>query len=223
MVRHLGLGPGRTVVDLGAGTGKMTRMLAPSAARVVAVEPVAAMRAELQRAVPGVEVHDATAQHLPFARESIDGIVCAQSFHWFATPEVLRELARVLRAGGGLALVWNERDPSAPLNRSFDELLSPYKPERPEHETGRWRSEFVPDGPFGPIKTVTFHHEQPMTPDLLVARASSTSFVGVLAEAERAGLLARVRALGEDIGKSFPMPYRTQVHLTSRPGDGGPP
>ena len=114
LVRELGIGPDRDVLDLAAGTGKLTRLLVPTGARLVAVEPVAAMADQLRTAVPGVEVHDGTAEAIPLPDGSVDAVVVGQAFHWFDAPVALAEIARVLRPGGGLGLIWNERDSSVP-------------------------------------------------------------------------------------------------------------
>ena len=114
LVEALAIGPASTVVDLGAGTGKLTRLLVPTGARVVAVEPLAGMRAELATAVRGVEVLDGTAEAMPLGDGRADAVVAAQAFHWFADHQSLSEIHRVLRPGGGLGLVWNVRDQSVP-------------------------------------------------------------------------------------------------------------
>ena len=106
LTAELELGPGRRVLDLGAGTGKMTALLAATGADVVAIEPVAAMRERLVARLPGVEALEGTAEAIPLPRGSVDAVVVAQSFHWFEAPVALAEIARVLRPHGGLALVW---------------------------------------------------------------------------------------------------------------------
>jgi SAM-dependent methyltransferase len=216
LVDQLGLGPGRTVVDVGAGTGKLTRLLVDSGATIIAVEPVAAMRTQLTKRLPGVTVADATAGNLPLESGSVDGIICAQAFHWFATASTLEEFARVLPPAGPLGLVWNLRDNSVPWIQAFTELLRPYEGDRPDHNRGEWRRVFEGDGPFEPLTTTSFRHEQPMTPDLLVGRAASMSFVGALDDDVRSVLLERVRRLGRAQGPSFTMGYRTDVHITRR-------
>ena len=121
------LGPGRTVLDLGAGTGKLTRLLVPTGARVIAVEPLAEMRAKLEEVVPGVVVLEGTAEDLPLGDGSIDVVTCAQAFHWFDLDLALPELHRVLAADGLLVLVWNTRDLDDPLQGAIEELLGPYR------------------------------------------------------------------------------------------------
>src|SRR3989442_11822704 len=105
MVERLRITPGSTVVDLGAGTGKFSRMLHAAGARVIALEPVAAMRAELATAVPGVEVLDGTAEAIPCADASADAVTAAQAFHRFAGQAALSGIPRVLRPAGGLGLI----------------------------------------------------------------------------------------------------------------------
>jgi SAM-dependent methyltransferase len=123
LAERLGLGPGRVVVDLAAGTGKLARQLVPSGARVVAVEPLAEMRSLIPA---GIEVLDGTAEAIPLPDASGDAVTVAQAFHWFDAQAALREIERVLRPGGLLALVSNRRDPSA-----FDEVLARHRTHPP--------------------------------------------------------------------------------------------
>ena len=96
----LGVRPGTPVIDLGAGTDKFTRLLVEAGATVTAVEPIAAMREQLCRELPDVKALAGNAQHIPLADASVGAVVCAQAFHWFATPEALAEIRRVLKSGG---------------------------------------------------------------------------------------------------------------------------
>jgi SAM-dependent methyltransferase len=123
LVERLDLGPGRVVVDLAAGTGKLARQLMPSGARVVAVEPLAEMRSFIPA---GIEVLDGTAEAIPLRDASADAVTVAQAFHWFDVEVALREIERVLRPGGLLALVSNRRDLSA-----FDEALARHRAHPP--------------------------------------------------------------------------------------------
>src|SRR5437763_3088354 len=122
---RLGLRPGRVVVDVAAGTGKLTRLLVPAGARVVAVEPQAEMLALLRGAVPEAKALEGTAEELPLPDEAADAVTVASAFHWFDRERALRELARVLRPAGALALVFNTRDPESELQRELTELLRP--------------------------------------------------------------------------------------------------
>ncbi len=110
LTQTLGLDSHKTVIDLGAGTGKFTGRLVATDAQVIAVEPVAQMLEKLSAAWPQVLAVSGTATDLPLPDASVDAVVCAQAFHWFATPEALSEIARVLKPGGKLGLIWNLRD-----------------------------------------------------------------------------------------------------------------
>src|SRR4051812_24312774 len=107
LLGDLALGPGKTVIDLGAGTGKFTRLLIETGAVVIAVEPSATMLERLARDLPGVAALRGTAQAIPLTEASIDAVVCAQAFHWFASAAALAEIRRVLKPGGMLGLIWN--------------------------------------------------------------------------------------------------------------------
>lgn len=218
IVGRAGMGPGRRVVDLAAGTGKLTRLLVPSGADVVAVEPVEAMRAELERAVPDVEIVDGTAEAIPLPDESVAAITVAQAFHWFDPELSLREMRRALEPGGCLVLTWNTRDRGHDWVREFGELLVDGDLERPYdsyYEVDY--AQIVADaGGYTPVERFEVEWEQPFDVDLLVARAASVSVVGALPDDERAAVLGRVRNLaathpdlaGRD---SFGFPYTTRV------------
>jgi SAM-dependent methyltransferase len=195
LTERLGLAAGTTVVDLAAGTGKLTRMLVPTGATVLAVEPVDAMRAQLERAVPGVQAVAAYAERMPFADASADAVTAAQAFHWFATGEALDEIARLLRPGGGLGLIWNMRDESNELQRRISELVEPLRGDEQTHVGEGWRSVLEGHSRFGPIEEARFHHEQVLDADGVAERVRSISFVAILPDAHREEVLTQVREL----------------------------
>jgi SAM-dependent methyltransferase len=215
LVERTGIGPGSLVADVGAGTGKLTRLLLASGARVVAVEPVAEMRA----LIDGAEAVDATAEELPFDDGSVDVVTVAQAFHWFDHDRALPELHRVIRPGGSLALVWNMRDLRDPLQREVEELLSGPRSEVPAQLHGRWREPLARTPLFGDPEVREFRYEQQFTADDLAARVASTSFVAAMPDDERDELLARVRALVDGVSEPFPFPYVTEVHVVPRTRD----
>lgn len=221
LVSHLGIGPGAAVVDLAAGTGKLTRLLVPCGADVLAVEPVAEMRAELERAVPRATVVDGTAEALPLDDASVDAVTVAQAFHWFDAPVALGECHRVLRLGGWLVLVWNVRDTSVPWVERFGELLVEAGGAKPYEEGTDWAAVVAAHGGFTVLEERRFANDQVVTPDDLVARAASTSFVSALPDDERAAALARVRSLTDthpDLAgrTTFTFPHHTVVHRARR-------
>ena len=210
---ELGLGPGRTVVDVGAGTGKLTRALAPSGAAVIAVEPVAAMRRVLERELPGVTAVDGTAESLPLHDGAADAIVAGQAFHWFDGPAALAEFHRVLRPGGRLGLIWNARDRRQPLQRAIDELTEPLRGSTPSLGSGKWHTAFAGSTLFEPSeRKIPF--ELALDPDRFVDRIASVSFVAALDEARRENLLERVRELAAEHPE--PWSYVAEMYVFER-------
>jgi SAM-dependent methyltransferase len=214
LVERTGIGPGSTVLDVGAGTGKLTRLLVPSGARVIAVEPVAEMRALIES-----EALDGTAEALPVGDASADLVTVAQAFHWFDFEPALAEIHRVLRPGGHLALVWNSRDLADPLQRSVEDLLAPLRAAVPAQQESRWRDALAGSPLFGNPDTREFDYAQQFTADDLCGRVASTSFVAAMPALEREALLARVRGLVHGRPEPFPFPYKTEVHIVPRTRD----
>ncbi|MEM5312784.1 methyltransferase domain-containing protein [Paraburkholderia sp. JHI869] len=191
----LGLGPGATVVDLGAGTGKFTRRLVETGSHVIAVEPVAAMRAKLAAALPEVDTRAGTAESLPLDDASVDAVVCAQAFHWFANAASLADILRVLKPGGRLGLIWNLRDASVEWVARLDAIVNRAEGDTPRYYTGQWRSVF-PFAGFGPLHEQRFVQGHTGSPeDVIVARVKSTSFIAALPPEEQARIEAELRAL----------------------------
>ncbi len=131
---------GCTVVDLGAGTGKLTRILVDCAAHIIAVEPLAAMRDQFRQILPDIEILDATADALPMDDKSVDMVICSQSFRWFATDSALAEIARVLIPDGELIIAFNRADETSPVQLKVRELLSAVDADTEERKPGaEWR------------------------------------------------------------------------------------
>jgi SAM-dependent methyltransferase len=213
LLMRTGVGEGDTIVDLGAGTGKLTRLLAPSGARVVAVEPIPEMRALI-----GIgEVMDGTAEAIPLDDGSAALVTFAQAFHWFDLDRALPEIHRVLRADGHLALVWNMRDLEDPVQRGVENLLAPLRARRvAAQREGRWRAPLAKSPLFGEPETAEFRFEQQFSVEDLVDRVRSTSFVAAMTDDERQPLLDDVRTLVAGRAEPFPYPYVTEVLLTPR-------
>jgi len=181
------------VLDLAAGTGKLTRRLVAAGADVVAVEPGEGMRAVLMRAVPGVEALAGSAEAIPLPDSSVDVVTVGQAFHWFRTEEALREMHRVLRPGGGFALLWNIWDETDPLLRAVHAITDPLRPRDVGRDTS-WR-ETYDQALFGPLDRRTFRQVRTMTTDAIVAWAASTSALLQADPEVRGRALADVRAL----------------------------
>jgi ubiquinone/menaquinone biosynthesis C-methylase UbiE len=212
---RLGLRPGATVVDVGAGTGKLTRDLVPTGARVVAVEPLAEMLEQLAAAVPEAEALAGSAEELPLEDGSADAVVAASAFHWFDPDRALPEIHRVLKPGGALATLGNGRDLSDPLQQQIQEIVGPYLP-APGSLRG-WVTVLEASPLFGPIERFETTHEQRFDAEGLAERMATVSYVARLPEEEKAEVLARLRALGEAQPESpFPFRYRTGARVCRR-------
>jgi SAM-dependent methyltransferase len=191
----LGLGDGKTVIDLGAGTGKFTRVLLTTGARVIAVDPVSPMLDRLRRDVPGAEAIAGDAEHIPVAPGAVDAVVCAQSFHWFSTAAAVAEIRRVLKSGGAFGLIWNQRDESVPWVAQMGRIFERYQGDAPRAPSGAWRKVFPARG-FGPLHEVRFAHTHVGPPErVILDRFMSVSFIAALPAAERTDVEAQVRAL----------------------------
>jgi SAM-dependent methyltransferase len=213
---ELGLGPSVRVLDLAAGTGKLTRLLVEGGAVVVAVEPVAAMRAALARAVPGIPVLEGTAEAIPLPDGSVDAVTVAQAFHWFDPETALVEIHRVLRPGGGLGLVWNAADGGPEWVAAMRQLVHGVRGSVPQYGRTPWRDAFAWSRLFTPLTERTFAFVQELDEDGLVDRIASTSYVAALPEAERHRLLGQVRALVAGVPRPLRLPYRTDVFCCRR-------
>jgi ubiquinone/menaquinone biosynthesis C-methylase UbiE len=216
LVRELEVRPGTRVLDLAAGTGKLTRQLIPTGAELVAVEPVAGMRRKLVDVAPGVEALAGTAEAIPLADASVDAVLCAQAFHWFDGDRALAEIHRVLRPGGGVALIWNVRDETIGWERRLSELLKRHQSSAPRKRWGRWRDAFERTELFTTLRERTFVHQQEGDVDTMLARVASISFVSALPDDERSRFLGEVRSLVEPYGSPLVMHYRTDVYWTRR-------
>lgn len=199
----LGLEAGSSVVDVGAGTGKLTAPLAERGARVTAVEPVASMRERVGTAAPAATAVEGTAEDLPLAAGCADAVVVGQAFHWFANERALAEFHRVLRPDGGLVLIWNRRNLDDPLQAAISELLEPLRGAAPRHASGAWRRPLERTALFEPTAEVEVEFVQELDQQGLVDRVGSTSFVAALSEERREPLLQRVRelAVGSDTAR----------------------
>jgi ubiquinone/menaquinone biosynthesis C-methylase UbiE len=217
MRREIGIEAGQTVVDLAAGTGKLTRLLAQLLpAEVIAVEPIAGMRAQLQQAVPGVTALDGTAEEIPLPDAAAHAVFVAQAFHWFRVAEAASEIARVLDAGGALAIVRNqevEADTATGVAAALALVRERVHFRSPRHRT--WRDELEQTGVFEPFQEWTVANDVVQDIEAFRHRIASRSYIGAMDDGERAQLLDEVQAVleahGVTPGTPFAVPTVTRV------------
>lgn len=217
----LGLAPGSRVLDLGAGTGKLTRLLVPTGADVVAVEPVDGMRRRLEASVPGVEALAGAAEAIPLPNGSVQGATVAQAMHWFDPAPALSELHRVIAPAGGLAVIFNRRDESVPWVARMTDVLEEGTGGESPVETLGWRGKLARSALFGPAEELAFSHAHTVTVDGVIDRVASISTVADMEPVAREALFDRIRALLADdpdtAGREvIDLPYRTALLLLPR-------
>jgi SAM-dependent methyltransferase len=198
------------VADIGAGTGILTRLLQRLGHQVIAVEPDDLMRGRLAEVSPGSTALAGTAEDIPLPDRSVDAVVAGQAYHWFDAVRAPAEIARILRPDGVFAALWNDADLSAPWTVRFMEIIDGVG----AADGARPRSDF--GKLFGPVLTAEFRHEIWLTPDELVALATTRSPYLVASALGKEQLVAAVRQLiaGSELAgrERFPMPHVTQVH-----------
>jgi SAM-dependent methyltransferase len=212
------------VLDLGAGTGKLTRLLVTAFDSVVAVEPADAMRARLAALCPEAEVRTGSAEEIPLADISVDAVFAAEAFHWFDGERALSEIARVLRPGGALVVMWNlPGGPTEPSIAAVEQLLSARGLDRAElgydpldlnttrYESGVWRVAFE-SAPFEELEETRLANVQTVDRGGLVAFFASMGWVADLADDERLPLLDEVQSLLDT--DEYRRPWETHVCWT---------
>ncbi|HTH97477.1 MAG TPA: class I SAM-dependent methyltransferase [Stellaceae bacterium] len=210
----IALGPGKTVLEVGAGTGKFLPLLLATGAEVTALEPVGAMHAEMARRFPEIKTLRGTADRIGLPDASVDAVVCAQAFHWFATPEAVAEMRRVLRPGGVLGMIWNGRDEGVPWVAAMGAIIDPHESDAPRYQTGKWRQVFPAPG-FTALDERHARNLHTGSPDdVILGRTLSISFIAVLPPERRAEIERQLRTLIEQrpelVGRAeISLPYDT--------------
>src|SRR5580693_7362279 len=206
----------KTVLDLAAGTGKLTRSLVGAGLKVTAVEPSAGMREELAAAVPAAVVLAGTAEKIPLADASVDAVVVAHAWHWFDAALAVPEIARVLVPGGTLSLVWNMRDETEPWAATLGAIM---------HRHSAQAIDTSPEvgAPFGPPERMEVRWRQPATRQEVLDLVASRSYVITMPDQERSQLLGEVAELLADHpalrGRDeIEMPYVTRCTRVSLAG-----
>ncbi|MEU4428210.1 class I SAM-dependent methyltransferase [Actinoplanes sp. NPDC024001] len=198
------------VLDLGAGTGKLTRQVRARGLDVVAVDPSPGMLGELRRVLPEVPAHLGTAESIPLPDHSVDVVLVAQAWHWVDAARALPEICRVLTPGGRLGLIWNLRDEREDWVRRLGAIIGSAETDRGDRITA----------PFGPASSETFAWTYSVKPDELLDLVASRSRIILLPADERAAVLAQVRQLMAThpalLGKgAYELPYVTECTRAS--------
>ena len=201
------------VVDLGAGTGKLTRTLVALGHRVTAAEPLPEMLRELRAAIPEATAVDGSAEQIPVPEASTDVVVCAQAFHWFDHDAALPEIARVLRPGGRLALVWNVRDDREPWVAKLSEVIGSESIGAEDGEALIQRS-----GLFRPLEQAEFVFTQRLDRGTLCELVLSRSYCAVRPPEEQGPILAAVERIFDEHsdGGMIVLPYLTACFRTEK-------
>ena len=200
VVAALDLGPEAAVLDLGAGTGKLTRLLVPRFGRVIAVEPDGAMREVLEEVVPGAESLAGSAEAIPLGENEVDAAFSGEAFHWFASRETVAELERVLRPGGGLAIFWNIfLEAESELDDAAEAVLEEAvarggTPGLPRVLSGKWRDPLA-ESRFGELHEDELVREVVTDRDAWIANMRSVSSIARQPAGDRAALADRLREL----------------------------
>jgi SAM-dependent methyltransferase len=215
IAQSFGIDESSELLDLAAGTGKLTRALLATGARVTAVEPLEGMRDVLVRELPDVEVLAGTAEEIPLADGSLDLVLVGQAFHWFDPVEAPREIARVLRPRGGLAAIWNVRNESTGWTDQVREVLERHKGDTPRHSDDKWRAGIASSGLYARIELRLFDHVQELPREDAIQTYGSRSYVSALPEDQRARVLEEVAEILPD-QPTVAIPYTTQVYWTRR-------
>jgi SAM-dependent methyltransferase len=213
LAERLELRPVRVVLDLAAGTGKLTRLLVPTGADVIAVEPIEEMRAKID----GARALDGTAEAIPLPDASVDAVTVAQAFHWFRAEEAVREIRRVLRPGGGLALIWNARDERDAVQAALSGIFDEFEGDTPRRKQREWRTLLPDSGLYERCERALFEHDQPVDEQGLIERVVSTSFIAAAPQAVRDEVEARVRAIARAAEQPIRLSYMTELYLGYKP------
>lgn len=208
-VRVFGLNSRSHALDLGAGTGIFTRQLHGHVGRITAVEPSPSMRATFAAQTPDVEVVDGSDVAIPLEDGSVDVVFAAQSFHWFEPVRALPEIRRVLVPGGGLGLMWNERDTDVEWVRELNRAM--LWDERQPYDASVDFGSIVAAGPFSRVEKSTFHHEDLLTHSQILQRVMTTSYITLMEEGPRESLADDVGSVLSSLSNPVAMPYATNV------------
>ena len=216
LAAELELAPGARVLDLAAGTGKLSRSLVAAGLDVVAVEPLAPLREVLAEKIGADRIRDGVAESIPLADGSVDAVTVADAFHWFDQGRALEEIRRVLRPGGGLAVVTTVPDWSgASWAHELGTLVQETRPEHPHFDGPPWQEAVRAAGCWTEPREIRITVNQPADPARIIASLASMSWIAGMDEPERTALLDRMRALVDAGETPAVLPLHVVIGLTS--------
>ena len=216
---RLGLGPGSRVADLGAGSGKLSRVLAAGGLDVVGVEPLPAMREVLARDLGPERTLDGTAEAIPLPDGSVDAVTSGDAFHWFDGARAVSEIHRVLAPGGGVAIVWRVPDASRtqPWMAEIERIVAAVRPEHPGFTQDRGMDKLDEHGGFTARERVDIPFDHVTTRAGILDGVASITFVGLLPESERRALLDSCAEVLETVpGDVLHSPLMCETWLSRR-------
>ena len=215
LAAELMLNPGARVLDLAAGTGKLSRALLATGYDVVAVEPLPSLCELLSEKIGRERVHDGVAESIPLPRASVDAVTVADAFHWFDQPRALEEIRRVLRPGGGLAVLSTVPDWSgASWAHELGKLVVGSRPEHPHFDGPPWHQAVHAAGGWTEPKEIRVTATQPAEPERIVQHMGSISWVAAMPDAERTTMLERMRVLINSGETPAEFPLHVVIGLT---------
>lgn len=223
LVGQLQLGANAAVLDLAAGTGKLSKCLQDFFPSFVALEPLDAMRAQLQKNLPEIKAASGSAEKIPFPNASFDAVFVGTAFHWFRAEDAYQEIHRVLKPGGGLALIWSawSKTEIPDWLAEIRSIIEPLGKGVPRYKTMEWKSPFGKMRLFSELKNKNFDYPVSCTREQICARYLSTSFIAALDAAEKSNLRAEIMAIlgkyeSADGKKHFRVPYQIDAYWCTK-------
>jgi SAM-dependent methyltransferase len=219
LAAELKLAPGASVLDLAAGTGKLSRALLAAGFDLVAVEPLASLRELLAQRIGAERIREGFAERIPLPDRSVDAVTVGDAFHWFDQASALREIRRVLRPGGGLAVISMVPDwRGASWAHELGTLVESTRPEHPHFDGPPWQNAVRAAGGWTPPREIRVTSTQPAEPERIVDHLSSMSWIAAMPEGERVETLERMRALISAGQTPAEMPTHVVIGLTTLEG-----
>ncbi|MDM1780745.1 class I SAM-dependent methyltransferase [Acinetobacter indicus] len=210
------------LLDLGSGTGKFIPSLRPLGSRITAIDPVPEMLNQLQQAHPDIHTLEGLSHQLPLPDHSVNAVFCAQSFHWFAHLDTLKDIYRVLKPQGYLVLVWNQHDIEIDWVKALADYIAPLEGKTPRFHHGQWQEVFKQQNLFQPYAETHMQHVQHGPVEQVVSkRLLSTSFIAAMPETQRQQLKQKFEQMIEQYTTKqahdlIDFPYRTYVYVFQR-------